>query len=84
MDGPAVGGLNSLCDSLAESGVRTDDARKLFRRQPADTGGGKLRDHVSGAFAHELRAQEHVGIGVKHKLDKAALPVFDDGYIYRL
>lgn len=58
--------------------MRTDRRQKLGYGELIHHRRGQLRQHIGSTLAHELRAEDHVALRVRHDLDKAALAVGND------
>ena len=73
----AVCGVYRFGNAFAEGRVRVQRRCQLRFGQPCAYGRNHFANHIGGAAAHQLRADKFFRFCVKHKLNKAAVLVFD-------
>ena len=73
-------GVYRFGNAFAEGWVRVQRHCQLRFGQPSAYGRNHFANHIGGAAAHQLRADEFFRFCVKHQLNKAAVLVFDNGF----
>ena len=64
MDAELVDGVGRFHDALRETGVGVDDVAQLLGGHLLGDSKRQFRDDVGGMRAHDLRAEELVGLGI--------------------